>query len=116
MKLRLSLNFQLIPLLESALASGRSHVLSCVLCSAKGFICEFCGHNKPVYPFDLELVSQCSRCFQVFHADCASTRRNCPRCERRAARDIDWCVREAMRNRTMSAAEEAVEAKEEMML
>ena len=51
-------NLQSIPtgVLESrlreAVSIGSAHIRLCPLCSLKGFICELCGHEKIVYPFD----------------------------------------------------------------
>ena len=35
-------NGKMLALLNSAVRFARSHILSCVLCSGKGFICEVC--------------------------------------------------------------------------
>lgn len=62
---------ELITRLTASFRSGEAHVLSCELCSGKGYICEFCRDPVPIYPFHLETISQCSRCFNVFHKDCS---------------------------------------------
>lgn len=33
---------------------GRQHILTCQLCSQKGFICEICHSNNVLYPFDID--------------------------------------------------------------
>lgn len=38
--------------LQKVVEFARSHVLSCWLCSQKGFICELCSNPKAIYPFD----------------------------------------------------------------
>ncbi|XP_035772509.1 run domain Beclin-1-interacting and cysteine-rich domain-containing protein-like, partial [Neolamprologus brichardi] len=46
--------------MKELLKLGTMHVASCVLCQAKGFVCEFCGNDKDIiFPFHL---SKCQRC------------------------------------------------------
>lgn len=42
--------------LQKVVSFARQHVLSCWLCSQKGFICEVCNKSKPLFPFDVEHV------------------------------------------------------------
>ncbi len=90
------IDFQLPALLKSAYSVGETHILRCVLCSGKGFVCELCSLLPPIYPFHLETISQCRRCFNVFHRGCAEEllvpRMSCPRCERKEARNLNWHV------------------------
>ena len=60
--------FQLVSLLRKVFKLGEHHVLKrCLVCAGKGFICEVCRDGSPVYPFHLEDISQCTKCFTVFH-------------------------------------------------
>ena len=85
--------------LQSRLDTFHTHISSCVLCTAKGFLCELCPPSpdtQTIFPFD-ELVVVCSQCEAVFHRDCFrwetfpfSLRKclhrsatGCPRCERK---------------------------------
>ncbi|KAM8888702.1 run domain Beclin-1-interacting and cysteine-rich domain-containing protein isoform 2-T2 [Synchiropus picturatus] len=53
-------NGDLAPRMKELLKLGTVHVASCVLCQAKGFVCEFCGNDKDIiFPFQL---SKCQRC------------------------------------------------------
>ncbi|XP_035808985.1 run domain Beclin-1-interacting and cysteine-rich domain-containing protein isoform X3 [Amphiprion ocellaris] len=53
-------NGELAPRLKELLKLGTMHVAGCVLCQAKGFVCEFCGNDKDIiFPFQL---SKCQRC------------------------------------------------------
>ena len=74
----------------------RGHISSCVLCTAKGFLCELCPvktDQKIIFPFD-EGVTQCPQCEAVFHRDCfraaaatgATSSGICPRCIRKRNR------------------------------
>ncbi|TRY62922.1 hypothetical protein TCAL_05139 [Tigriopus californicus] len=92
---------QMAKLLKQALQLGESHVLKCVLCSQKGFICEVCKTPKPIYPFHLEEISQCQQCFTVFHSDCSEKLDNCPKCERMSARNLNWHVTNCRLNRAV---------------
>ncbi|XP_015792762.1 pleckstrin homology domain-containing family M member 3 [Tetranychus urticae] len=72
-------------LLRKAIHFARKHVLSCVLCSQKGFICEICKSNQIIYPFDTKITYRCDNCKAVFHISCFITetgKRPCPRCLR----------------------------------
>jgi len=57
------------------------HIKQCDLCLAKGFICEFCDNQKPVYPFQLKTVVQCKECKAFFHRTCYK-KDSCPKCLR----------------------------------
>lgn len=57
------------------------HIKSCSLCLAKGFICEFCNDQKPIYPFQLKSVVQCFQCKAFFHRACYN-KSECPKCMR----------------------------------
>ncbi len=85
---------QLPSVLKKAFSFGERHILGCVLCSGKGFVCELCGRMPPIYPFHLEDISQCRHCFNVFHRACSDKlpRLNCPRCERKEARNLNWHI------------------------
>ncbi|XP_046892745.1 run domain Beclin-1-interacting and cysteine-rich domain-containing protein isoform X3 [Hypomesus transpacificus] len=51
---------ELAPRLRDLLKLGSAHVASCVLCQAKGFVCEFCNNDKDIiFPFELH---KCQRC------------------------------------------------------
>ena len=83
---------ELVSVLKTAHNVAKEHIVHCVLCSGKGFICEVCKADKPIYPFDLDEISQCQKCGQVFHLECSLEIENCPRCERRDAKDLNWLV------------------------
>ena len=58
--------------LQARLDTFLTHISSCVLCTAKGFLCELCPPSpgrQTIFPFD-ELVEVCSQCEAVFHRDC----------------------------------------------
>lgn len=85
-------NGSLKSVLKSVINYGRQHVLSCVLCCQKGFICELCRSSQIIYPFDTEVVHRCNMCQSIFHKTCfeSSTRSEaCPRCLRLKARRSD---------------------------
>ncbi|KAK3932524.1 Pleckstrin homology domain-containing family M member 3 [Frankliniella fusca] len=79
-------NGVLAQLLKQVVTFARNHVLSCWLCSQKGFICEVCNNPKIIYPFDTENTFRCSGCNAVFHADCLNAKMPCRKCERRKLR------------------------------
>uniref|UniRef100_A0A3Q3NFX9 Rubicon Homology domain-containing protein n=1 Tax=Labrus bergylta TaxID=56723 RepID=A0A3Q3NFX9_9LABR len=53
-------NGDLAPRMKELLKLGTIHAAGCVLCQAKGFVCEFCGNDKDIiFPFQL---NKCQRC------------------------------------------------------
>jgi hypothetical protein len=76
----------LLPKLQQMVDNMFSHITKCEVCSAKGFICDICNSNEIIFPFELQKVSRCGGCGQVFHRRCVeenrAKRKNCPVCER----------------------------------
>ncbi|NXK97396.1 RUBIC protein, partial [Formicarius rufipectus] len=76
----------LVPRLTELLKAGSLHVDKCMLCQAKGFICEFCqNENDIIFPFELNKCRTCEECKACYHKSCFKSTR-CPRCERLQAR------------------------------
>jgi len=93
-------NGSLSEYLDGVLAVFRGHITSCLLCTAKGFICELCpvqNDKEVLFPFDSG-VTECPRCQAVFHRECFRTAASaagvrlltqvtaeevCPRCKRK---------------------------------
>lgn len=71
---------KLVELLKRAIKISIDHVLSCQLCSQKGFICEVCNDAKAIYPFDIETTYRCPSCRTVYHLSCK--KEICPKCDR----------------------------------
>ncbi|KFR00583.1 Run domain Beclin-1 interacting and cysteine-rich containing protein, partial [Nipponia nippon] len=76
----------LVPRLTELLKAGSLHVEKCMLCQAKGFICEFCQNEGDIiFPFELNKCKICEECKACYHKSCFKSTR-CPRCERLQAR------------------------------
>lgn len=75
--------------LEKVVAFGKSHVVGCWVCKEKGFICEFCRDPQVIYPFDEGSIYRCSKCKAVYHGNCLSQGKSCPKCKRRKQRELD---------------------------
>ncbi|KFV06631.1 Run domain Beclin-1 interacting and cysteine-rich containing protein, partial [Tauraco erythrolophus] len=76
----------LVPRLMELLKAGSLHVEKCMLCQAKGFICEFCQNESDIiFPFELNKCRTCEECKACYHKSCFKSTR-CPRCERLQAR------------------------------
>lgn len=89
--------------LQEAACFARSHILGgCILCAGKGFICEICKDSEPLYPFDLNSIVQCEKCFAVFHPNCSVLLTNCPKCDRIEARNLKWHVSMSLNERNKS--------------
>nr|XP_006636462.1 PREDICTED: pleckstrin homology domain-containing family M member 3 [Lepisosteus oculatus] len=89
---------KLAPFLSKVIKFASSHVYSCSLCSQKGFICELCQNGQIIFPFQNAATKRCEACGAVFHAECRSRARPCPRCVRRELHEKPpsfWRKREA---------------------
>uniref|UniRef100_A0A8C5J8Q1 Rubicon autophagy regulator n=1 Tax=Junco hyemalis TaxID=40217 RepID=A0A8C5J8Q1_JUNHY len=76
----------LMPRLTELLKAGSLHIDKCMLCQAKGFICEFCQNEDDIiFPFELNKCKTCEECKACYHKSCFKSSR-CPRCERLQAR------------------------------
>uniref|UniRef100_A0A1A9WAH2 Phorbol-ester/DAG-type domain-containing protein n=1 Tax=Glossina brevipalpis TaxID=37001 RepID=A0A1A9WAH2_9MUSC len=59
-----------------------NHIHNCVLCTARGFICEHCRENTIIYPWGSR-IARCDRCGSCFHHNCwKSMSQICCRCQR----------------------------------
>ncbi|NXF15226.1 RUBIC protein, partial [Rhodinocichla rosea] len=77
---------ELMPRLTELLKAGSLHVDKCMLCQAKGFICEFCQNEDDIiFPFELNKCRTCEECKACYHKSCFKSSR-CPRCQRLQAR------------------------------
>ncbi|KAM3619101.1 uncharacterized protein V6R79_003029 [Siganus canaliculatus] len=91
----------LAPRMKELLKLGTLHVAGCVLCQAKGFVCEFCGNDKDIiFPFQLNKCQRCEECHACYHRNCYRADKDCPRCQRLAER------RERMARRNMEEQED----------
>ncbi|XP_053315341.1 run domain Beclin-1-interacting and cysteine-rich domain-containing protein isoform X2 [Spea bombifrons] len=79
----------LVQQLRELVRLGTVHVAKCMLCQAKGFICEFCQNEDDViFPFELTKCRRCEECKACYHKCCFRSDQ-CPKCERlRARRDL----------------------------
>ncbi|XP_023335319.1 differentially expressed in FDCP 8 homolog A [Eurytemora carolleeae] len=74
--------------LGQILEQWQDHILSCILCRAKGFVCEVCPEKSEVlFPFTIG-TETCQACGAVFHRECFRHLLNCPRCERKRERTM----------------------------
>ncbi|XP_055481005.1 run domain Beclin-1-interacting and cysteine-rich domain-containing protein isoform X2 [Psammomys obesus] len=77
---------ELGPRLAELIRAGAAHVERCMLCQAKGFICEFCQNEDDIiFPFELHKCRTCEECKACYHKACFKSG-SCPRCERLQAR------------------------------
>ncbi|XP_068599332.1 run domain Beclin-1-interacting and cysteine-rich domain-containing protein [Brachionichthys hirsutus] len=91
----------LAPRMKELLKLGTFHVAGCVLCQAKGFVCEFCGNEKDIiFPFQLNKCQRCEDCHSCYHRGCFRADKHCPRCHRLAER------RERMTRKNMEEQED----------
>ncbi|XP_054982238.1 run domain Beclin-1-interacting and cysteine-rich domain-containing protein isoform X3 [Sorex araneus] len=101
---------ELGPRLAELARTGAAHVERCMLCQAKGFICEFCQNEDDIiFPFELHKCRTCEECKACYHKVCFKSG-SCPRCERLQARR-ELMARQSLES-YMSDYEEPTEALE----
>ncbi|XP_055983115.1 run domain Beclin-1-interacting and cysteine-rich domain-containing protein isoform X4 [Sorex fumeus] len=101
---------ELGPRLAELARAGAAHVERCMLCQAKGFICEFCQNEDDIiFPFELHKCRTCEECKACYHKVCFKSG-SCPRCERLQARR-ELMARQSLES-YMSDYEEPTEALE----
>ncbi|KAM0731359.1 Differentially expressed in FDCP 8-like protein [Formica fusca] len=69
--------------LRAAYDTMHAHITQqCELCKARGHLCEICGNDEIIYPWDASSII-CSQCSAVHHRVCWAKRNHCcPRCAR----------------------------------
>ncbi|XP_059543532.1 run domain Beclin-1-interacting and cysteine-rich domain-containing protein isoform X10 [Myotis daubentonii] len=89
--------------------AGAAHVERCMLCQAKGFICEFCQNEDDIiFPFELHKCRTCEECKACYHKACFKCG-SCPRCERLQARR-ELLAKQSLESYTSDCEEEPTEA------
>ena len=77
----------LLPFLQRITQIFQEHIQNCILCKAKGFICEICNNDYYIlFPFEKD-VATCPRCEAAFHKRCYTKQihedgQECVRCVR----------------------------------
>ncbi|XP_035914388.1 differentially expressed in FDCP 8 homolog [Anopheles stephensi] len=72
----------LLGYLRTLRATFEHHIRSCLICSGKAYICEFCNNDQILFPFDDNAVS-CTRCNTVSHRECYQRKgMKCAKCTR----------------------------------
>ncbi|XP_065575533.1 run domain Beclin-1-interacting and cysteine-rich domain-containing protein-like isoform X2 [Artemia franciscana] len=61
-------------------SEARDHIINCLLCRARGFLCEPCGSDDIIFPF-MQNIKRCEKCGACAHAACFNPEK-CPRCAR----------------------------------
>ncbi|XP_031369597.1 differentially expressed in FDCP 8 homolog isoform X2 [Apis dorsata] len=90
--------------IRAAYDTMHTHITEqCELCKARGHLCELCGNDEVIYPWDASSIS-CHQCTAVHHRACWSKQNHCcPRCTRLQKRralqeqqtsDTDECITE----------------------
>ncbi|KAL6429183.1 hypothetical protein ACFW04_008134 [Cataglyphis niger] len=69
--------------LRTAYDTMHAHITQqCQLCKARGHLCEICGNDEIIYPWDASSII-CPQCSAVHHRVCWAKRNHCcPRCAR----------------------------------
>jgi hypothetical protein len=74
----------LLEFLERKIETSRNHVLNCLVCSQKGFICELCRNPKIIYPFDFGdnyrvriMLRRCHTCICFLRLTNCTTKQIC---------------------------------------
>ncbi|XP_045707321.1 run domain Beclin-1-interacting and cysteine-rich domain-containing protein isoform X4 [Phyllostomus hastatus] len=100
---------ELGPRLAELTRAGAAHVERCMLCQAKGFICEFCQNEDDIiFPFELHKCRTCEECKACYHKACFKSG-SCPRCERLQARR-ELLAKQSLESFVSDCEEEPTEA------
>nr|XP_030715050.1 run domain Beclin-1-interacting and cysteine-rich domain-containing protein isoform X3 [Globicephala melas] len=100
---------ELGPRLADLTRAGAAHVERCMLCQAKGFICEFCQNaDDIIFPFELHKCRTCEECKACYHKACFKSG-SCPRCERLQARR-ELLAKQSLESYMSDSEEEPTEA------
>ncbi|XP_008568916.1 PREDICTED: run domain Beclin-1 interacting and cysteine-rich containing protein isoform X2 [Galeopterus variegatus] len=100
---------ELGPRLAELTRTGAAHVEQCMLCQAKGFICEFCQNEDDIiFPFELHKCRTCEECKACYHKACFKSG-SCPRCERLQARR-ELLAKQSLESYMSDYEEESTEA------
>ncbi|XP_053528891.1 run domain Beclin-1-interacting and cysteine-rich domain-containing protein isoform X5 [Artibeus jamaicensis] len=100
---------ELGPRLAELTRAGAAHVERCMLCQAKGFICEFCQNEDDIiFPFELHKCRTCEECKACYHKACFKSG-SCPRCERLQARR-ELLAKQSLESYMSDCEEEPTEA------
>ncbi|XP_058920347.1 run domain Beclin-1-interacting and cysteine-rich domain-containing protein isoform X4 [Kogia breviceps] len=100
---------ELGPQLADLTRAGAAHVERCMLCQAKGFICEFCQNEDDIiFPFELHKCRTCEECKACYHKACFKSG-SCPRCERLQARR-ELLAKQSLESYMSDSEEEPTEA------
>ena len=76
-------NNELIKVLMGVVEVIAMHIShECAQCSARGFMCEMCDNQNPIYAFDILNVAACRGCNTFVHRRCIAASRACRRCKR----------------------------------
>uniref|UniRef100_A0A1I8QBJ1 Phorbol-ester/DAG-type domain-containing protein n=1 Tax=Stomoxys calcitrans TaxID=35570 RepID=A0A1I8QBJ1_STOCA len=67
--------------IDELIIKCQNHIYNCVLCTARGFLCEYCNTDSVIYPWDTRVV-RCDRCGSCFHRNCWKSMSLCCRCQR----------------------------------
>uniref|UniRef100_T1PLU9 Phorbol-ester/DAG-type domain-containing protein n=1 Tax=Musca domestica TaxID=7370 RepID=T1PLU9_MUSDO len=67
--------------IDELITKCENHIFNCVLCTARGFLCEYCNADSVIYPWDSRVV-RCDRCGTCFHRNCWKSMALCCRCQR----------------------------------
>ncbi|XP_029155293.1 differentially expressed in FDCP 8 homolog isoform X2 [Nylanderia fulva] len=75
--------------LRAAYDTMHAHITQqCELCKARGHLCEICGNDEIIYPWDASSII-CPQCSAVHHRVCWAKRNHCcPRCARLQKRRV----------------------------
>ncbi|KAM5164926.1 run domain Beclin-1-interacting and cysteine-rich domain-containing protein isoform 2-T2 [Mantella aurantiaca] len=95
------------PRLKELVRLGTLHVDKCMLCQAKGFICEFCQSDEVIFPFELSKCRRCEECKACYHKNCFCSD-HCPKCERLRARR-DQMAKQSLESYNSEPEEETIQ-------
>lgn len=68
------------------------HTSKCKLCLARGYICELCNADEVIFPWQMRVVTRCSKCSTCFHTKCWTDKSTCRKCKRKSERQTETVI------------------------
>lgn len=74
--------------IHEIISVSERHVFDCELCTARGFLCEYCPKKQVIFPWQSKVI-RCEKCGACAHSSCWNPDMDCSKCQRLKQRKKD---------------------------
>lgn len=67
--------------IHEIITTSERHVFDCELCTARGFLCEYCPQKQVIFPWQSKVI-RCEKCGACAHSSCWNPDMDCSKCQR----------------------------------